>query len=1035
MIAIKRSLTALLCLLLVLSMMPAIAFAGGPDAGAGAETDAGRAAKSGNVIRVGSAGYETLAEAVEKAQSGDEIVVPADCSDEGVISIANKSLAIRGEGAQKPVVKARFEIAHSDGNGPYTVSFENLRFVPAEADRVIGETSVDADSAENVNQLIVKDCEFYLTGDATLKSQQAAAVEIVGTAADGVNYVTGAKLTFTGNVIETDSFEDGGTGYYNAGISTSVTTGGSIYGGNVYSYAKHEISGNRFLGHLYYAYVGGYADFTGNHVNLKYGDAEIGEFGRAFQVRGAKAENHGGQLDLTVTGNTFQNMKEVFKLYELDSLMDVEGCWFEIAGSGGADGNVFVETTEGKIPSLGSAEGSAVAFGNMLYLEDIVRKDWGKIANHDMSFVLSSVELTKEGEPQVGKMTVEDGSQVNTYTQVSVPADGRTGFYVTIECEKYWYFATIYPGTVHYFLDDESNVYVTCLAGGSKVSEVKLSEDAEPAYEIMKENEGVFYKAAFSIITDSFDNTYYNAEVSEAEGSVTIEAADGKAAGDVNAFISDIGAYTSLYVTDDAAAAAPEGALKLVVPQGMGQILISCACPVEFAADVSNVNVIGRCEITVAEGSAIGSMEIDEAEANGTTLTNDGDIGSLFILAQTEVDNAGDIGSLSIGETRAGGLYNRQQKCARALDSIVRNEGNIDELQAVTRAEIYNGSEDGSKAAIDRLVIGGMGLLQDDGLPYATDSKIINYGVLCGTDSELDANDPAKDVDNDIYLFTRCYFENKGVIGREGRGPWDNHDVSECGGVGGVIYIGYYGYSDAHDGLVFVNSGTINAGARHNGAAHQCYTFFLAEGRSKDVSIEIYNADEGKAYGYALIFNDNVGDDLELNHTLVELGEPNQTDGLIRTQPIAEADYGAVDEALEKVPDDLSVYTDASVKALNEAIAAVVEGLDIRRQADVDEMAAAIEAAVAALEKKPEVKPDPGEEDPDDPGTGTDPGAGPDEPGAGTGDSGDGSESDEPSAGEEPKTGDDNNLALWIALLAAAGAAGAGAALKARKKN
>ena len=64
------------------------------------------------------------------------------------------------------------------------------------------------------------------------------------------------------------------------------------------------------------------------------------------------------------------------------------------------------------------------------------------------------------------------------------------------------------------------------------------------------------------------------------------------------------------------------------------------------------------------------------------------------------------------------------------------------------------------------------------------------------------------------------------------------------------------------------------------------------------------------------------------------------------------ADYSAVEAAKAKVPADLSIYTDASVKALNDALAAVVEGLPASRQSEVDKMAADIEAAIKGLSEK-----------------------------------------------------------------------------------
>ena len=71
------------------------------------------------------------------------------------------------------------------------------------------------------------------------------------------------------------------------------------------------------------------------------------------------------------------------------------------------------------------------------------------------------------------------------------------------------------------------------------------------------------------------------------------------------------------------------------------------------------------------------------------------------------------------------------------------------------------------------------------------------------------------------------------------------------------------------------------------------------------------------------------------------------------------ADYTAVDEALTKVPADLSVYTEESAKTLQEAVNAVVRDLPSEKQAEVDAMAKAIEAAISALEEAPIPEPEP----------------------------------------------------------------------------
>ena len=66
------------------------------------------------------------------------------------------------------------------------------------------------------------------------------------------------------------------------------------------------------------------------------------------------------------------------------------------------------------------------------------------------------------------------------------------------------------------------------------------------------------------------------------------------------------------------------------------------------------------------------------------------------------------------------------------------------------------------------------------------------------------------------------------------------------------------------------------------------------------------------------------------------------------------ADYIKVLEALETVPEDLSIYTEETAKAVTDAVAAVTYGKAADEQEAVDAMANAIKTAVAALEEKPE---------------------------------------------------------------------------------
>ena len=64
------------------------------------------------------------------------------------------------------------------------------------------------------------------------------------------------------------------------------------------------------------------------------------------------------------------------------------------------------------------------------------------------------------------------------------------------------------------------------------------------------------------------------------------------------------------------------------------------------------------------------------------------------------------------------------------------------------------------------------------------------------------------------------------------------------------------------------------------------------------------------------------------------------------------ADYTSVNAALDKVPQDISVYTDETVSVLKRAIDSIDTSLSAADQSKVDDMAKAIEDAIGALEYK-----------------------------------------------------------------------------------
>lgn len=78
---------------------------------------------------------------------------------------------------------------------------------------------------------------------------------------------------------------------------------------------------------------------------------------------------------------------------------------------------------------------------------------------------------------------------------------------------------------------------------------------------------------------------------------------------------------------------------------------------------------------------------------------------------------------------------------------------------------------------------------------------------------------------------------------------------------------------------------------------------------------------------------------------------PSQTTDKVNVI-FGEANYTEVNEVLNEIPSDLSLYTEESVQALKEAQEAVIKGKNITEQDEVNTMAQAIENAIAALQYK-----------------------------------------------------------------------------------
>lgn len=231
-----------------------------------------------------------------------------------------------------------------------------------------------------------------------------------------------------------------------------------------------------------------------------------------------------------------------------------------------------------------------------------------------------------------------------------------------------------------------------------------------------------------------------------------------------------------------------------------------------------------------------------------------------------------------------------------------------------------------------------------------------NAGAGIGAGSDGDAEE---------YGYVDEIIINGGVItagSNDGAAIGGGQDYSPCGNItinGGIIIIssqhmngcliGSQAYSQEADGnRVIINGGNIISDnyslaegvsplpKNTQGQNVAPYTFEIDE-QMADATVTITLPDgssrQETAYGLKLTVFLPAG----LNQEEITLS-------------YEEADYSAVESALEKVPEDLSIYTAESAAALKEAVDSVQWNLDIRYQAEVDEMAQAILDAIANLQ-------------------------------------------------------------------------------------
>ena len=797
--------------------------------------------KDGNVITP----YNTLEDAVNAVAENGATTTINICKDyvwADTLVIQNKNINFVGKGATNPVITGAIKIQHTSGN--HAISFDNIQFTNNTKNDHLADVST-CSSAEDVNRLTIINCLFYENETARPNDRAQRSVVAICAAAEGGR--TGTQLVFKNNIVKTIDYDTkNANAYYNVAITTSGIYSNKSYGDNIYNYAMHEIEGNQFLGHFHSIIAGGYAKVVNNVFDGKYYNREtVAVTSRAFQFRGTVGYETGTQFNMTVANNTFKNLGQIFKLYTDDRMLGQPNVSLDISGSNDGTKNTFEN-----ISNLGEADSKAASMLTKLSAEwTLVSKQWTGIITPTLTVAMDKIDMFLSGTLETGYLTLCNGTQVMTYTQPLHSASGRTGYWLKDENEvTYWYFCT-FNGNINYFLKDGTNeVYVAILGGGGDCKSLKIKELApEPNWvtddkvnnaTTQKEYKyydgvgtskvGALYKSAFTI--ETFDgNTVYNGTAQQSNNKVTITARSESS--DINLFISNVNGCSKLLVTTNASATADSNTYVVVVPGAIGQLVVSGTFDVVIDVDIANVTVLGAQSVTINEGKTVaGILKITGTDAIGASVINNGKIGSLYVYAKTTVTNNGEITSALIGNSLPGGVSAKLKTVKEAYESTIINNGTIMTLHAITKITLMNNSN----ASIDGLTIAFL----DAGMQYAKGSIITNSGSMCNL------------AHGNINLYVQCSFTNEGTIGKSGR---ETGASSNCGceNVGGCINIGYWGYSDAHDGLVFNNSGTIYAGARHNGA-HQQYTFWIwgvYNGYGTSAPVVTINNDRGNIEG------------------------------------------------------------------------------------------------------------------------------------------------------------------------------------------
>ena len=147
----------------------------------------------------------------------------------------------------------------------------------------------------------------------------------------------------------------------------------------------------------------------------------------------------------------------------------------------------------------------------------------------------------------------------------------------------------------------------------------------------------------------------------------------------------------------------------------------------------------------------------------------------------------------------------------------------------------------------------------------------------------------------------------------------------------------------AHDNGDLTNAGVF---------AGNLYENSYADYYSKLITMNCYYGECGSVSDKTFTASSKSKEEFENGIVAGLLGDSFVQNGSNITLKTYPADYTKVNEAKAKVPSDLSLYTEETVKALNDALALVEEGKNIAEQTTVDGYADAINKAISELKYK-----------------------------------------------------------------------------------